>query len=105
MQQVVVNIDNRLLERRLLDEANKKGRKLANIILEVLENNFVPRKAPKTKLHYRRLNPLKHISRIDYEIDDTDDSRGTNLNDAAPFKEVKDSAAYVREIRQNAWRR
>ncbi|MCX6579922.1 MAG: hypothetical protein NT166_07025 [Candidatus Aminicenantes bacterium] len=105
MQQVVVNIDNRVLERRLLLEANKKGRKLANIILEVLENNFVPRKAPKTKLHYKRLNPLKHISRIDYEIDDTDDSGDTDLNDAAPFKEIKDSAAYVREIRQNAWRR
>ncbi|MDQ1354955.1 MAG: hypothetical protein QG657_5264 [Acidobacteriota bacterium] len=102
MQQVVVNIDNRILERRLLDEANKKGRKLANIILEVLENNFVPRKAPKTKLPYKRLNPLKHISRIDYDIDNTED---IDMNDAEPFKEVKDSAAYVREIRQNAWRR
>jgi len=105
MQQVVVNIDNRILERRFLLEANKKGRKLANIILEVLENNFVPRKAPKTKLHYKRLNPLKHISRIDYEIDDTDDFGDTDLIDAAPFKEIKDSAAYVREIRQNAWMR
>ncbi len=105
MQQVVLNIDDRVLEKRLLNEANKKGRKLANIILEVLENNFVPRKAPKTKLHYKRLNPLKHISKIDYEIDDTDDSGDTALNDAAPFTEVKDSAAYVRKIRQNAWRR
>lgn len=102
MQQVLISIENKELERKLLEEANKKGRKLANIILEVLEKNFVPGKPPAAKLRYKRLNPLKHMSKIEYESDEMDD---IDLNEVKPFEKIKDSAAYVREMRKNAWRR
>ncbi len=39
------------------------------------------------------------MSKIDYEIDETDE-----LADVFPFEGIKDSAAYVRELRKNAWR-
>lgn len=105
MQQVLISIENRELERKLLDEANKKGRKLANIILEVLEKNFIPGipgKPPAAKLRYKRLNPLKHMSKIEYESDEMGD---IDLNEVRPFEKIKDSAAYVKEMRKNAWRR
>jgi hypothetical protein len=99
MQQVMVNIENKELEEMLLEEANKKGRKLAAIILDVLENNFLRKKEPG--LRYRKLDPLKHMSRIEVESDNTDD----DLTDVVPFADIKDSAAYVRELRKNAWRK
>lgn len=99
MQQVMVNIENKELEKRLLEEANKKGRKLAAIIVDVLENNFLRKKEPE--LHYRKLDPLEHLSRIDIVSDTTDD----DLTDVVPFADIKDSAAYVRELRKNAWRK
>lgn len=98
MQQVVLNIKNKELEQRLLEEADKKGRKITNIILEVLENNFLPKKEHKS--HYKRLNPLEHISKIDYQVDESE-----NFSDVFPFADVEDSAAYVKKIRQNAWRK
>jgi hypothetical protein len=42
MQQVLVNIKNKELEKKLLEESNKKGRKLSNIIEEVLVSFFRP---------------------------------------------------------------
>jgi hypothetical protein len=42
------------------------------------------------------------MSKIDYEVDETAED---DLNDVSLFKDVKDSAAYVRELRKNAWRR
>ena len=100
MQQIVINIENKELEEKLLEEARRKGRKLTTIILETLENNFLKKKSPQ--FHYRKLDPLKHMSKIDYEADE---SAEDDLNDVFLFKDVKDSAAYVRELRKNAWRR
>ena len=97
MQQVMLNIKNKELEQKLLEEANKKGRELANIILEVLESAFLQKK--EYKLKYKRLAPLDNISRIDYDIDEED------LSDVFPFSEVEDSVAYVKKVRQNAWRK
>ena len=99
MQQVIINIENRELEKMLLKEANERGRKLSNIILEVLENNFLKKKKPK--LLYKKLDPLKHMSKVDYEIDETDD----DLMDVFPFDDVKDSAEYINILRKNAWRK
>ena len=98
MQQVVLNIKNKELEQKLLEEANKKGRKITHIILEVLENNFLPQKG--RKLHFNRLNPLEHMSKIDYQVDKNED-----FSDVFPFADVEDSAVYVKKIRQNAWRK
>ena len=100
MQQVLVNIENKELERRLVEEANKKGRQLSKIILEVLENNFLPKRKPKRR--YKKLDPLKYMSKIDYDFDDTTDD---DLADVVPFEDIKDSAAYVSELRKNAWRK
>ncbi len=97
MQQVLVNIDNKELEEKLLEEAHRKGKKLAGIILEALENNFLRKKTHR--LHFRKLNPLKHMSGIDYKIDENVD-----LTDAYPFDDIEDSAAYVQRLRKNAWR-
>jgi hypothetical protein len=98
MQQVVLNIENKELEKRLLEEASKRGRKLANVILEVLENRFLKKK--EGKLYYKKLDPLKHLSNIDYEVDENDD-----LSDVVPFKDVRNSALYVSELRKKTWRR
>ncbi len=90
MQQIMVSIDNKELEQSLAEEADKKGRQLASIILEVLEKTFLRKKSPE--LSYRKLNPLEHMSKIEYEIDETDE-----LSGASPFEGVKDSAAHVRK--------
>lgn len=99
MQQVTVNIENKELEKVLLEEAVRKGRKLSAIILDVLENNFLREKKPE--LSFKKLDPLKYMSRIEMEIDNFDD----DLTGAVPYKDIKDSAAYVRELRKNTWRK
>ena len=99
MQQVLISIENRELEIKLLDEANKRGRQLENIIMEALEKSFLQKKENR-KLRYRKLNPLKHMVDINYDIDEND-----CLENVSPFKDVTDSVAYVKELRQNAWRR
>jgi hypothetical protein len=100
MQQIVINIENKELEEKLLETARRKGRKLTTIILETLESNFLKKKSPQFR--YKKLDPLKHMSKIDYEVDE---SAEEDLNDVILFKDIKDSAAYVRELRKNTWRR
>ncbi len=53
-------------------------------------------------MHYKKLDPLKHISKIDYHLDNISDD---DLIDVTPFEDVKDSAAYIRNLRKNAWRK
>ena len=81
----MVNIENKELEKKLLEEATRKGRKLAAIILDVLENNFLRER--ESELRYKKLDPLKYMSRIDVEIDNTDD----DLTDVVPYGDIKDS--------------
>ena len=81
MQQVLLNIENKELETKLLEEANKKGKKLASIIMDILEKKFLPKK--ERQLKYKKLDPLKNISRIEYEIGENDD-----LSDVFPFEDV-----------------
>ncbi len=66
----------------------------------MVESNFLKKKNPQ--FIYRKLDPLKHMSKIDYDVDE---SAEDDLNDVFPFKDVKDSVAYVRELRRNAWRK
>ena len=98
MQQVLINIENKELEIKLLEEANKKGKKLASIIIDILEKKFLPKK--ERQLKYKKLDPLKHISRIEYEVDEYDD-----LTDVFPFEDVDNSAIYIHELRKNTWRK
>ncbi len=102
MEQVLISIDNKDLEQRLKEEADKRGRNLANMIVEILEKTFLPGKSPKLK--YKNLDPLKHMSGIEYDLDEDVVAADEDLSDVFPFKDVKDSAAYVRELRKNAWR-
>ncbi len=51
-------------------------------------------------MRYRHLDPKKNISKINYNVDSPDD-----LEKIIPFEHIEDSAAYIREIRKNAWRR
>jgi hypothetical protein len=101
MQQVLINIENKEIENRLRDEANRRGWQPSDIIMEFLEKKFLQGRENR-KLRVRKLNPLKHITRInfDIDIDESDD-----LVDVFPFKDVKDSAEYVTGLRKNAWRR
>ena len=99
MQQVTVSIENKELEKMLLAEAARNGRKLSAIILDVLENNFLRKKKPE--LSFKKLDPLKYMSKIEMEIDESDE----DLTDAIPYADIKDSAAYVRELRKNTWRK
>ena len=98
MQQVLLNIENKELEKKLLEEANKNGRKLANIIIDILEKNFLQKK--ERKLNYKRLDPSKFISKIDYEVNENED-----FTDVFPFADVDNSAVYIRELRKNTWRK
>ncbi len=99
MQQVLINIENKEIENRLRDEANRRGWQPSDIIMEFLEKKFLHGRENR-KLRVRKLNPLKHIARINYNIDESDD-----LVDVSPFKDVNDSAEYVKELRKNTWRR
>jgi hypothetical protein len=47
----------------------------------------------------KKLDPLKNISKIDFQIDDTVD-----LTHVSPFADVEDSASYINELRKNTWR-
>jgi hypothetical protein len=98
MQQVLLNIENKELETKLLEEANKRGRKLASIIIDILEKKFLPKK--ERKLNFKKLDPLKHISKIEYEVDENDDLTGV-----FPFEDVDNSAVYISELRKNTWRK
>jgi|GEM_PF-1345971 len=99
MQQVLITIENKEIENRLLDEAVRYGRQPGDIIIEFLEKNFLRKRAFK-KPGFRKLDPLKHMMKVNVKMDDKDD-----LIDVSPFKEVTDSAAYARELRKNAWRK
>ena len=100
MQEVLLNINNKQLEQSLLKEAEKKGRKLPIVILEILEEYLLHKKGQQLK--YRTLDPLKNMSSIEYEPDDEIDG---DLSDVTLFEDIKDSGAYIRELRKNAWRK
>jgi len=54
----------------------------------------------RRQLNYKQLDPLKHISKIEYEVDEKEDLTGV-----FPFEHVDNSAVYTSELRKNTWRR
>ncbi len=62
-----------------------------------IDNQLPEHKEPKYK--DKTLDPLKHISKIDYKIDENED-----LGHVSPFEDVEDSASYAGHLRKNAWR-
>ncbi len=100
MQQVMIDINNAQLEQSLLEEAKKRGLRLSAMILEILEKHLLPKK--EQNLRYETLDPLKNMSPILYEPNPEIDG---DLSDVSLFEDVKDSAAYIHELRKNAWRR
>jgi len=93
MRQVMLNIENRELEKQLMEESKKKGQKLATIILDFLEKNYLRDELPP--LQYKKLDPLKHMKKIEYLIDESED-----LSDVKLFEKVKDSAEYIKQKRK-----
>ena len=100
MQQILLNIDNKELEEKLVEEAKKKGRKLASLIIDVLEKNFIKSSPPE--FHFKKLNPLKHMSKPEVFIDE--DEGDENDDAVSPFSDITDSASYVRQLREKGWR-
>lgn len=49
---------------------------------------------------FKKLDPLKHISKINFEIDESVD-----LSEVKPFSEVDDSSNFVKELRRANWER
>lgn len=96
MQQIVLTIDNVALEKKILEEVQKKGSRLETFIIETLENVFL-KKNGKTR-SYKKLDPLKNITKINNQIDDSID-----LSHVVPFSDVKNPGAYIRELRKNTW--
>jgi len=57
----------------------------------------------ESQLNYKKIDPLKHMSKIAPDIDKIapDDEK----SDVTPFKDIEDSAVYIRKLRKDTWRR
>ena len=102
MPQIVLDLDDKDLERKLMDEARQNGRRLSDVILDALRRVFLPK--IEFPLKYQTLDPLKSMSKIEYTPDNDSDLDEKALDNVFPFADVEDSAVFVRKIRKNDWR-
>lgn len=99
MPQIVLDFDDKELERKLMNEARKKGRKLSDVVLDILRKTFIPNQ--KNTINYKNLDPMNNMSRIEYTPADTPDMKEKDLENVFPFEDVKNSGAFIRKIRKN----
>jgi hypothetical protein len=94
MRQFILNLNDQNLETVLNSIAQKQGKDITDVIINVLQN-FITQKSefPVTKL-----DPFRHSTQIQYEVEE-------DLNEAKPFAKVKNSAEFGRELREQLWER
>jgi len=99
MQQVLLNINNKELEVKLRDEAYRRGSQLDDLIIGILEENFLDTDE-RQGVSYRTLDPLKYLQDIRYPLDEKED-----LSDVKPFADITNSSEYIHESRKKMWNR
>jgi len=87
---MVLEIDDRRLEAQISDFLKTQKKDLKEFTTEAIMK-FLD-KFSQDELTYKRQNPKAHIRKIKYVIDEEDE---------VPYKHVKDSVEYVKELRRN----
>ncbi|MCP4111481.1 MAG: hypothetical protein GY749_39125 [Desulfobacteraceae bacterium] len=87
MQQVVLNIDDNDIEKKLCGIAQEEGKDVQEVIISAIQY-FIRQKSSV----FKKSDPFSHSVQIKYPV-------LQDLNDVKPFSSVKDSAKYGKELR------
>ena len=86
---ITLKIDNPNIEEQLREFIKEQK----EITLEAL-NHFINSFQKREKLVYKKRDPRKYSSKIEY-IDD-----GEDLSDVKPYAHIKDSGKYIHDLRR-----
>jgi len=89
---IVLEIDDKKLEEQIKNFITTQKKDLKEFTKEAFERFF--EKFSSSDINYQKLDPNKHIKKIDYpDVEDLD---------ADPYSKIKDSAEYVKKLRRKA---
>lgn len=94
MQQLLLNINNPEVEDILRNLSLQHNKPVEKIALDLLNQVVLKQNADTNKLKYSVLNADEYITKIDYDIEELPD-----IENIKPFDNIKDSAEYVKSIR------
>ena len=85
---LTIQINNPEIEKEIFDYLKNKSKKLEEITVEAFQEFL-----KKDKLTYKKLDPLKHMKKIEYDYDE-------DLCDEVALTHIKDSAEYIHNLRR-----
>jgi hypothetical protein len=94
MRQLILNLNDQSLETALNSMAQEQGKDITDVIINVLQH-FIKQ---KSRFPVKKLDPFRHSTQIQYWVEE-------DLNEVKPFAQVKNSAQFGRELRENLWER
>jgi hypothetical protein len=87
---ITLKIDNPDIEEQLKEFIKEQK----EITLEAF-NNFINSFQKQEKLIYKKRDPRKHSSKIEYIDEDNED-----LSDVKPYSHIEDSGQYIHDLRR-----
>ena len=94
MRQLILNINDQKLETALNSIAKEQSKDVTDVIINVLQH-FIKQ---KSQIPVKKLDPFRHSMQIQYDVEE-------DLNEVKPVAEVKNSAKFGQELREQLWRR
>jgi len=91
---LAVKIDNPEMESKFKQYAIEHKRAIEDVVNDAMKL-FLDMNKKEDKLVYTKKDPMKHISSISYDYDDSED-----LSDVKPFSHIEDSAKYIHDLRR-----
>ena len=85
-------IENAELENKFLEVARNQKKAVEDVVIEAMKYFINMQK--EDKLVYTKKDPLKHLRKIEVDLDDED------LSDVKPFDHIEDSAKYIHDLRR-----
>ena len=92
---MTLNIDNpNIFEKELFDFIKNERDGLKHITVDALKS-FLDTSLNDKKLSFKKKNPLKHLSQIEYNDEDKE-----SLDEVKPYENVDDSGKYIHDLRR-----
>ncbi len=91
---LAIKIDNPEIESKFKQYAIEHKKAIEDVVSDAMKL-FLDMNKKEDKIVFVKKDPMKHISSISYDYDDSED-----LSDVKPFSHIEDSAKYIHDLRR-----
>ena len=99
MKQITLSIDNPTVENVLYNLSRQQNKPIEKVLVElIIQVLDIGYQEPTIKLEYKTLDPDKYMTKIKY-----DTYTDLSIGEEKPFRNISNSAEYVKILRKNVW--